>query len=118
MACDKFYNKNWQDIIYVRKLANALSLNMKADVTIYKTYKRGLGDVYCFDIFKKGSEPSTMVEIICYEPIKEIEPIKVIQLQHDSDGVILQDTGDAGLSASITEETKEVKTKKSGRSRK
>lgn len=95
MACNKFKNKQWQDITYVRTLARALSLSAKSDVTIYKTYERGLGDVYCFDIFKKGSEPITKVEIIEY--IKKIEPIEVTQLQYDSGEVVLSDNGNTGL---------------------
>ena len=118
MACNKHKNKQWQDITYVRTLAKALSLSAKSDVTIYKTYERGLGDVYCFDIFKKGSEPTTTVEIIRYEPIKAIKPIEVTQLQHDSDGVVLSDIRGTRLSTPITEEAKEVKPKKSGRNRK
>lgn len=111
MACNKHKNKQWQDITYVRTLAKALSLNAKSDVTIYKTYERGLGDVYCFDIFKKGSEPVTKVEIIEY--IEKIKPIEVAQLQYNSDEIVLSDNGDTGLQpiADISAENKPKKTR-------
>ena len=109
MACNKHKNKQWQDITYVRTLARALSLSAKSDVIIYKAYERGLGDVYCFDIFKKDSEPITKVEIIEY--LEKIEPIEVTQLQYDSGKVVLSDNGDTGLQ-SVNDSAKKTKSKK------
>ena len=115
MACNKFKNKQWQDITYVRTLAKALSLSAKSNVTIYKTYEKGLGDVYCFDIFRKGSEPATKVEIIEY--IEKIEPIEATQLQYNSDKVVLSDNGDTGIQP-IVNTSEEIKPKKSRTTRK
>lgn len=99
MACNKFKNSNWQNIEYVRKLAYAVSLEQKSDVTIYKTYERGLGDVYCFDIFKKGFEPETTVEIIRFREPKS--------------RVILQDDVNEGLQPIAPRKAKKVESGKS-----
>ena len=116
MACFNCNNKKMQDIEYVRKLAKALSLIEKSNVVIYSRYERGFGDVYKFEV-ETSQNRQTAIEIIKFK-IQPIQPIEDLQLQHDSDGVVLPDIGDTGLSAFITEETKEVKPKKSGRSRK
>jgi hypothetical protein len=97
MACNKNKNKQWQDITYVTTLATALSKSAKSDVAIYKTYERGLGDVYCFDIFKKGKEPATTVKIVRFQQPKDVN--------------VLSNNENAGLQSAAIGKTRKTATK-------